>query len=67
MLRKPTSTLVRKGEMITNSGMRKCSRRPKKTLIETINKDLNTLNLIRNFMAIQIVETLQLCCCTSEL
>ena len=48
MLRKPPDAVVRISEMINISDTKKDRRRPKKILIETINKDISTLNLTKH-------------------
>ena len=46
-LRRSPDAIIGKGEIINLSDTRSERRRPKMTLIETINKDLTILNLIK--------------------
>lgn len=48
MLRRSMNAVVKIREMINVSSNRKDKGKPKKTLIETITKDLNTLSLTKH-------------------
>ena len=48
VFRRLSDAIVRRGEIINVSDTRRGRRRPKETLIETINKVLGTLNLTKH-------------------
>ena len=48
MLKRSLHTIIRRGEIINVNDTKKDRGRPKETLIETINKDLSTLNLTKH-------------------
>ena len=48
VLRRLPDAVFKRGEMININGTMRGSERPKKTLIETIGKDLNTLYLTKH-------------------
>ena len=50
MLKRPPNAVVKKDEIINVNGTRKDRGRPKKTLIETINKYLSTLNVTKHMI-----------------